>query len=253
MKKIIDVNKLLTIPMSISEKFHKKTKLKEQLPFLHPKDWPKEWKDVKFKAYARFEELKLPKAHLSNTLSYKKVLFKRMSQRIFSNKRISNEKLSALLYYSAGLKTFREPWTGNRFYPSAGSRYPLETYVITINSELPQGIYHYYLKNHSLEKIRIFDNFGWDKFVTQPGFKNPACLIVLTAVFKRNTIKYGDRGYRFVLMESGHLSQNFYLTAVSIWLGCCLMGGFQDDKFNQLIDIDGKEESVLAVLVIGEK
>ncbi|MCL4364040.1 SagB/ThcOx family dehydrogenase [Patescibacteria group bacterium] len=251
MKIKTDLNELLGKSFSLSEEFHQKTKLKKISDDHTFNKVPKEWKTVQFKSYPRFKELVLPKPKIIDP-SLKKILIERKSSRNFSRHPLSLEKLSGLLYYSAGLKTYKEPWLVNRFYPSAGSRYPLEVYLISLNSQLPMGLYHYYLKNHSLEKIQSFDRFKASNYFRPDWVEKSSVIIIITAVFKRNTIKYGDRGYRHILIEAGHLGQNLYLMASVFKLSCCAMGGYYDDRLNELIDIDGHSESVIYTLALGQ-
>lgn len=249
--KVLNVKNLLQTEKTRFDKFYQHTKLKKELPYLDPKMWPPEWKNVYFKGYARMKEIKLPKPRLPTSISYKKLLQTKKSTRIFSKKVVKLDQLSNLLYYSAGLKQLKPPWIGNRFYPSAGARYPIETYIISLNSQLQKGIYHYYLKSHSLEMLDSVPGIQFSDFVNQPQFQNVAIVILLTAVYARSTIKYGDRGYRYIFMEIGHLSQNFYLTAGANNLGICSVGGFNDDKLNSILDLDSLNESVLLSLAIG--
>ena len=39
----------------------------------------------------------------------------------------------------------------------------------------------------------------------------------------------------------------------SFGVGCCPTGGYIDDNYNALLDLDGVEESVVGVVAIGEK
>jgi SagB-type dehydrogenase family enzyme len=77
-------------------------------------------------------------------------------------------------------------------------------------------------------------------------------LIFVTALFERACFKYGDRGYRFALMEAGHVAQNVDLTAVGLDLTVLNMGGFYDRDLDSVLGIDGVEHSTLYVLAIGE-
>ncbi len=245
---------LLGRPTSVSEKFHKKTKIKSL-----PRDkvdllkTPTEWKKVYFKGYSRFKEIVLPGPTLSKKTSLKEVLGKRISEKKFSEQPISINKLSALLYYSSGLKNISSDKAANRFYPSGGARYPLETYLIALNIPLPRGLYHYYLKSHSLEKLLLFESFDTDIYFNQDWIRKSSCIIIISAVFKRNTMKYGDRGYRHILTEAGHMGQNIYLLSTAFNLNCCAIGGYIDDEINRLLEIDGVDESVVYVLAIGTK
>lgn len=249
MKKKINLNIVLDKPTLVHEKFHEKTKIKKIVGELDPKDWPESWKTVYYKAYPRLNEIVLPEPYLPN-IYIKDVFARRKSERAFSKKPLSLSDLSSLLFYSAGIKNSTESF--QRFYPSAGGRYPLEVYALCLNTDFQRGLYHYYLKNHSLEELLTFEGFDFDKyFIQQKWIPKVPCFIIITAVFKRNTVKYGDRGYRHILAESGHLGQNFYLVSAALNLACCAIGGYLDDKINELLDIDGIEESVVYVLAIG--
>jgi len=75
--------------------------------------------------------------------------------------------------------------------------------------------------------------------------------IVLTAIFDRTRHKYGERGIRYVYMESGHISQNIFLQAVSLGLGSVSVGAFLDKKINNLIGIDGQKEAAIYLHSVG--
>lgn len=70
---------------------------------------------------------------------------------------------------------------------------------------------------------------------------------------ERKLIKYGDRGYRFLMQESGFVAQTISLLAESINLSSCMLGGYNDDKVNEFIGIDGVFETINKIIVIGKK
>lgn len=76
-------------------------------------------------------------------------------------------------------------------------------------------------------------------------------LVLLTASFLRNRVKYGERGYRYVLQEAGHLAQNIYIVSESLGLGAVAVGGFYDDEVNDILSLDGVEEAVVYAVVVG--
>lgn len=247
----INLNELLGKPVEIWEKFHQKTKFTNfNKDLLERKNWPKQWKTVYFKGYSRLEQIILPKPELDK-FPLIEALKNRKSSRKFSKIPLNLSKLGTLLFYSAGLKKNIQPWYASRFYPSGGSRYPLEIYCIVLNADLPRGIYHYYIKSHSLEKLLIFEYFNLNKYFNQNWLKNTGVIILITAVFNRMTIKYGNRGYRHIMIEAGHIGQNLYLNSVALKINCCAIGGYLDDKLNQLLDIEGIKESIIYALAIG--
>ncbi len=232
------------------KKFHKGTKLKKIGKEKDYDFWPEEWKNVYYKAYSRFPEVKLPTPK-DLDLGLSKALVNRKSDRKFSEKPLRISDIASLMYWSAGLNNNKS--VNRRFYPSAGARYPLEIYLLSYNSELPNGIYHYYVKNNSLEKLFGFDKKSLKKITSLKWVSSAGCMIVITAVFKRNTIKYGNRGYRHVLAEAGHLSQNLYLVSSALNLGICGIGGYVDDYLNEILDVDGVSETVVGLLAVGQK
>jgi SagB-type dehydrogenase family enzyme len=83
-------------------------------------------------------------------------------------------------------------------------------------------------------------------FISETG-----ALMLISAVLSRTTVKYGHRGYRFALIEAGHIGQNIYLLSEKKNLGCCALGGFLDDKLNELLDLEN--EPVIYALALGSK
>ena len=108
------------------------------------------------------------------------------------------------------------------------------------------------MKNHSLEKISEVTIEQIRGITNEHWAKKASALIVITGVFERTTIKYTNRGYRYVLLEAGHLAQNFYLIAPSIGLNISALGGYVDNKVNELIDVDGLGESTIYMFAVGE-
>ncbi len=246
------IDELLGRYVSDYQKFHTKTKITKLSKLGNSRFWPKEWKEFYYKGYARFKEFNLLKPSQSKLL-FTEVLEARHSTRNFSSKPLSLQKISDFLYWGAGVSRNKSGFSERRMYPSGGARFPLEVYVISQNTDLPKGVYHYYVKNNSLEKISNFKQKDIKNVFNQSWVKKAGCLVVITAVFNRNTIKYGDRGYRHVLVEAGHLAQNFYLLAAALSIGCCGVGAYVDDAINKILDADSGEESVVYILGIGEK
>ncbi len=253
MNKKFDIDKLLNKPTTPIEKYHQKSKMYFfAADNLDPKKWPKDWKIIRYKGYGRLDEIKLPKPLTNIKSSFSSILVKRKSIREFVTKPMALSDLSTLLYYSAGINRTDRKNAIRRFYPSAGARFPLEAYIVAQNiKNLPKGLYHYYIKNYSLEQLLALKDRKILSSFNQSFIEKSAAILIITAVFNRNTAKYGDRGYRHILIEAGHLGQNVYLLSSALELGCCAIGGYIDDEINKLLDIDGINESVIYVLAIG--
>ncbi len=71
------------------------------------------------------------------------------------------------------------------------------------------------------------------------------------ARFARVQAKYGERGYRFALLESGHIAQNLLLLAGAAGLASLPAGGFFDDLLNLTLGIDGETEAATYAILAG--
>lgn len=240
-------NNTLEEKLSKVRKFHASTNAKN-MKILDNKYWPEEWKTVQYKAYARFPEVILPKPSLPKK-NIEDVIFERSSTKTYGRNKISLKKISSLLYYSAGINSTNGQ---HRFYASAGRLFPIEIYVVSLNSQLPKGIYHYYVKNNSLEHIAEIEKKEIEEIIKVNLVKNAGILLILTVNFTRNLIKYGMRGYRYDLVEVGELTQNLYIISAALDLACCALGGFIDKNVNRLLDIDKDDETALIMVAVGE-
>ena len=153
------IDKLLNKPTKIFEKFHEETKIKANPKQNKSRKIPDAWKTIFYKSYPRLPQIFLP-APKKIILPLMTALKNRRSSRNFGKKPITLEELSTLFYFTSGLNNSK---TGSRFYPSAGGRYPIESYVISLNTELSPGLYHYQIKSHALELLVPFKNFKISK------------------------------------------------------------------------------------------
>jgi SagB-type dehydrogenase family enzyme len=143
-----------------------------------------------------------------------------------------------------------------RTVPSAGAMYPLEIYFHNAHVEgLKAGLYHY---NSAMNHVCILregdESRGIGAAVVQPQIVHNASLIVfITAMFERTTYKYGDRGYRFVLLEAGHVAQNINLVVNGLGLGCVNLGGYFDRQIDDLLGLDGVTHSTIYMIAVGNR
>jgi SagB-type dehydrogenase family enzyme len=180
-------------------------------------------------------------------------LKKRHSVRVFANKPVRLDMLAHLLWASTGIRRI-EKGQESRTAPSAGALYPIETYTV-VNSieELDKGVYHYSIKEQVLECIRKVDRSRQIAAAAmgQDMCAKAAAVIIWTAIFQRCKVKYGQRAYRYIYLDAGHIAQNLALTAVSSGLGSCPVAAFYDEEVNSIIDVDGAEESALYMTALG--
>jgi len=170
---------------------------------------------------------------------------------------LSAEQLSALLFYSCGV-TRDETAAGFprtfRVTPSAGALYPLELYVHTRDTAaVAAGLHHYEPQRGRLRTLTPGDQTAAvAATLVEPQLaERSSALVFITAVFERATFKYGDRGYRFALLEAGHAAQNLVLTAQALGLGAVTLGGYFDRDADRLLGIDGLEHATIYVIAVG--
>jgi SagB-type dehydrogenase family enzyme len=77
-----------------------------------------------------------------------------------------------------------------------------------------------------------------------------AVLWVLVGDAARVTHKYGGRGYRFLLLEAGHLMQNLCLVSTSLGLATVPLGGYLERSITETLALPATDH-VLYVGVCG--
>ncbi len=193
--------------------------------------------------------IRLPEPKHIGTSSLEEALQKRRSVRTFRDGPVTIYEVSQLIWAAQGI-TGTE---GLRTAPSAGALYPLELYVVAGNvNGLPAGIYKYRPKNHELLRVVEDDkrNDLCSAALGQSSIRRAAAVLVLTAVYDRTTSKYGERGIRYVHMESGHAAQNVYLQTVPLGLGTVAIGAFPDEEVKRVLKLQDMERP-LYILPIG--
>jgi SagB-type dehydrogenase family enzyme len=82
--------------------------------------------------------------------------------------------------------------------------------------------------------------------------RTASVVFIWTAIVQRSKWKYRERAYRYIYLDGGHIGQNLYLAASALNLGCCTIGALFDEEVNQLIGVDGKEETVVYMGAVGK-
>jgi SagB-type dehydrogenase family enzyme len=205
-----------------------------------------------YKEYPDKPRILLPPPQ-ANTLSLDQCLHQRKSIRRYAARPLTTAQLSYLLWAVAGIQRSMGDFHF-RPAPSAGALYPIETYLIVNNVDgISQGIYHYAIRPHALEELKLGD-FRNDIVLATQGQRMHAfagVVIIWTAIFQRSKFRYHDRAYRLIYLDAGHIAQNLALTAVGLGLASCQVGAYFDDEVNRLIGVNGTEESVIYMSVVG--
>lgn len=211
-------------------------------------EWPEEWKRVEYKRYPLFKPIPLPRMETPLFA----LLSKRRSNRsaVLAN-RVSLSILSQILRSGYGLQASdpNGPATERRTVPSAGKRYPLEVYLFLFRDVegCAKGIYHYGVRQHVLEPVTL-DTPTHDEllsYVHQEWLADANGMICLSAVFGRTTDKYGSRGYRYILLEAGHVAQNMLLAGAENQINLVPIGGANEADMEKKIGLNDSSERIV--------
>ena len=166
-------------------------------------------------------------------------------------------QLSTLLFHAVGVTRpetdglFPRPF---RAAPSGGAMYPLDLFVHASQVEgLPSGLYHYNPHRHDLAALSGGDRSRQiaDALVQSDLAYNTTFLAFIVATFERSTQKYLARGYRFALIEAGHICQNLLLASVAQGLAAIPLGGYYDSALDGILDLDGVTHATVYAAAIG--
>jgi SagB-type dehydrogenase family enzyme len=178
--------------------------------------------------------ISLPAPDFSNA-SIEECMEKRRSVRGYKDKELSLQQISNILWAAQGITEERR---GFRTAPSAGATYPLEVFIAK-----KDGLFRYIPNSHGIKReigkdIRkdIANAALGQGFIADAGM-----VVVITAVFERTALRYGNRAARYVHIEAGHCAQNIHLEAVALGLGSVPVGAFRDDDLSKLLKLKGEE------------
>jgi SagB-type dehydrogenase family enzyme len=206
--------------------------------------------------YQEYEQTVLPEpAPLDAPVG--KTLTSRATGRDIAPATMTLPQMSALFHSAYGItrenedNQFPRPF---RTVPSGGALYPLELYVHTAYVDgLTAGLYHYNPTERGLRLLLHGDSARViGKALVQGNLAVDTSMIVfITAIFERSVFKYGNRGYRFTLLEAGHVAQNLNVAATALGLACVNIGGFFDREIDSFLGLDGVQHSTVYLVGIG--
>jgi SagB-type dehydrogenase family enzyme len=178
-------------------------------------------------------------------------ILKRRSTRAYSGASLSLDELRALLHFTyqpqdyAGQNLDRNP---DYFALDL-----LETFIaVSAVTGLEEGCYYYAPKAQELRQIR-FKNFRQELHylcLGQDLGRDAAAVVFHTADLSKAVAKYGDRVYRYLHADAGHLGQRLNLAAIHLGLGVSGIGGFFDDQVNEVLGIPS-DEAVIYITTLG--
>lgn len=190
------------------------------------------------------------------------VLKNRRTHRLFAkDNRMTFDDFCKFIQFSAGQSYKNSYGWSFRTYPSGGSRYPVDLYIVPQRVEgltdlkiyrLDAAKNRLYDMNHQINKEILKASTGASKHQYQE-YLDCNLYIFLTSSFSKSTCKYGLLGYRLTWLEAGHIGQNLSLVAEAMGLASVPLGGYYEEQVNKFLGADVLGETTLYYYLIGEK
>jgi len=189
-------------------------------------------------------KIKLPVPKISNDKLLSDALHNRKSSREFTDREISLQELSNILWCANGIN---RPESGRRTSPSAMNIQDIDVYVV-----IKEGIYRYLHKETALELIVAGDfrkEMGFQEFVATA----PLNLIYVTDYTKFEFTE--DTKVKAVLaaVDAAHCSENVYLYAAAAGLGVVVRAAMDTAKVAGVLKLRPEQAVVIAQTVGYEK
>lgn len=242
--------------VEIGKEFMEKTKYKYLAPSDQAKGLPHPPVELAVTDAVAILDLPDPGEHKAD-ISLAQAIVQRESVRKYADNPVSLQELSHLLWCTQGVKSIEPHLVTLRTVPSAGARHAFETYLLVNHVDgLEPGLYRFLAVDHQLAKIETTAAIGdhiTEACLRQKFIKTSAVTFIWTAAAYRMTYRYGQRGYRYLHLDAGHVCQNLYLAAEAMGCGVCAIAAFDDDRLNEVLQLDGEEQFAVYVATVGKK
>ncbi len=176
----------------------------------------------------------------------------RRSTREFSGAVMPLRQLADMLGYAYEVAV---PADGqeDRGLPSVFDPSLIETYIIAQAIDgLAPGVYYYAPRSRTLRLVRSgqFKAMSHHFCLGQELGLRASAVVVHVSDIRAAVTKYGDRAYRYLHLDAGHLGERLNLAAVANGTGASGVGGFFDDEVNAVLRI-GPDRIVVYVTCLG--
>lgn len=181
----------------------------------------------------------------------------RRSLRKYSDKALTLEELTYLLWVSQGVVRVSSRPSTLRNVPSAGARHAFETWLLVNRVDgLAPGLCRYVAIENQLARLNVPGNINEQitkASMEQMHVANSAATFLWVAVVERMFWRYVERGYRYLHLDAGHVCQNLALGAEQLGCGICPIAAFDDDAMNNVLGLDGRGQFVIYLASLGKK
>lgn len=197
--------------------------------------------------------------------SFFQVVKDRKTSRNFDGTTIPLEKLSNLLYLTFGhihgkqwdeLQELKINFSSERkSAPSGTGLQACEAYLAVCHVDtLEPGFYRYHPESHSIDLLTPGCDDEMISYLVCDQFwlKGAACGIFITVDMERKWHKTDfSRGYAYIFLEAGHISQTALLGATALGLKTWLTGSVRDAFVADKLQVDGHRSFPVTTVFIG--
>ena len=242
---------------SIGKEFMRLTRYANMSPSDESQGLPQPPLELPFAPTARLIDLPSPDDVQTPPVDLRQAIEQRRSLRKFDPQPLALAELSFILWCTQGVKKVTPRPVTFRTVPSAGARHAFETFVL-INrvTGVAPGLYRYTALEHALLEVDLAPDIAGriaHACLDQNMVAQAAVSFVWVAVAERMKWRYGERGYRYLHLDAGHVCQNLYLSAEAVGCGMCAIAAFDDEALNQAIGLDGEALFAIYAAALGKK
>ncbi len=205
-----------------------------------------------FKEYYEAKRIDLPSPAKRAGIGISDV-FKRLGEydATKDSERWTLQALSSLLFYSAGV-TGKRGSLLLRAAASAAALYPTNVYVAAWDVEgLERGVYYYNPRVQALFQVRGANSLEdiSRSTVSRENVEREGVKFILTSTFARTESRYGagDRAYRYVAIDAGHVAANLALASTALNRRCDPQPIFDDANLAKAMGVDLETEGPMLV------
>ncbi|MEY4560873.1 MAG: hypothetical protein RLZZ618_150 [Pseudomonadota bacterium] len=172
----------------------------------------------------------------------------RASQRAFAERSFGRHDLSQLF------EGFRSHETHHRGLASGGGKYPVDLFgmAFQVDGEDEGRVLGYHPEAHAFTRLGMAPAWHDCADMLGRGIEGrPALAVVLTVSSERSTVKYGERGGRFALIEVGMHVQNLLLCMAQAGMVGLPYAAYHDDTVRHWLLPDEPGARVALVVLCG--
>lgn len=244
---------------TIGQEFMRETQYQNMGPSSQSQGLPQPPLELPYDVTQRPVDLPAPADLAPEPVDLRALIEQRSTIRNYARTPLSLPELSYLLWCTQGVKSIHESLATSRTVPSAGARHAFETYLLANNVEgLDLGVYRFLASTHRLLRLELGDSPDITARLTraclnQEQVARSAATFFWVAVVERMAWRYGERSYRYLHLDAGHVCQNLYLAAQGIGCGVCAMAAYDDVILNAVLELDGENEFVIYMATVGKR